>query len=277
MRGKICVVTGANRGIGRATAAGLAARGATVVMMCRDRRAAEEAAEKIRQETKNPAIEVLPVDLASQTTIRRAAEEFLARYDRLDVLVNNAGVVVPDRRVTDDGLELQFAVNHLAPFLLTQLFSDRLRASAPARVVTVSSEVHRVATLDLDDLQATDRYGQFAQYAKTKLMNVLFTRELARRLDGSRVTANCLHPGVTATDLARALTPLPGVLARPLSALYKSPTSGAATSIYVAAAAELEAVTGRYFVNRRERQPAAAARDERAQRMLWDASERLTG
>lgn len=275
MRGKICIVTGANRGIGRATAMGLAGLGATVVLVCRNQRAGDDTRAAIRHATGNEAVHVGLADLAVPHTLRQFADGFLGRFPRLDVLLHNAATVPRERTLTSEGLELQFAVNHLAPFLLTHLLVARLRASAPARVVTVASEAHRAAKLDLQDLQAARRYGQFTQYANTKLMNIMFTYELARRLDRSGVTANCLHPGIVATGLAQALTPLPRPLARAVRAVLKSPARGAGTSIYLAAAPAVRGVSGRYFANRREKRSASVSYDPEAQRALWQASAEL--
>ena len=204
MHGKVCVVTGANSGIGRATALGLAARGATVVLVCRSRARGAAVLEEIERRRGTGAAALIVADLASQRQVRQAAAACRQRFERLDVLVNNAGISGSRTRlVTEDGPEATFAVNHLAPFLLTGLLLDRLKASAPARVVTVSSAAHRLFALDFDDLQGERRYSSFGAYCRSKLANVLFTHELARRLEGSGVTANCLHPGIVATGLFR--------------------------------------------------------------------------
>ncbi len=275
MHDKVCLVTGANRGIGRAIAEGLAAAGANVVLVCRDLQAAQEAAARIRRRTRNEKVHVMLADLASGGSIRRLAAAYTERFGRVDVLVHNAGVVPRRRQVSDDGIELQLAVNHLAPFLLTALLRECLGASAPARVVTVSSDAHRVARLDFDDLQAERRYGRWSRYASTKLMNVLFTYELARRLEGTGVTANCLHPGVIRTGLARDLTPLPRSLAWLLSLGYGRPARGAATAIHLAVSPKVEGITGQYFVRRAPRRSSARSYDRDAQQRLWEVSARL--
>ena len=193
MHGKVCVVTGANSGIGRVTAIDLAGRGATVVLICRNHAGGSAVVEEIGRRGGNAAL--LIADLASQRQVREVAAAFLKRFDRLDVLVNNAGVAGWSTRFeTEDGLERTFAVNHLAPFLMTNLLLDALKASAPSRVVTVSSAAHRNYTIDLDDLQGERRYSGFGAYSRSKLANILFTHELSRRLEGTGVTANCLHP-----------------------------------------------------------------------------------
>ncbi|MCP4426089.1 MAG: SDR family NAD(P)-dependent oxidoreductase, partial [Chloroflexi bacterium] len=196
MKGKICLVTGGNAGIGKATAVGLAQMGATVVIVARSPERGEPALADIRRQSGNDAVDLLIADLSSQLQIRQLAADFQRQYPQLHVLVNNAGVIPPTRQLSEDGLEMQFAVNHLAYFLLTYLLLDKLKASAPARIVNVSSMVHSWSSIDFTDLQNEKRYDPSDIYAQTKLMNVLFTYELARRLDGTDVTVNCLHPGV---------------------------------------------------------------------------------
>ena len=274
MHGKICVVTGANSGIGRVAALGLAEKGATVVLICRSQARGVAVLEEIQRNGRGSAA-LLVADLASQRQVRAVAAAFLARFDRLDVLINNAGVAGwGTRLVTEDGLERTFAVNHLAPFLLTGLLLDRLKASAPARVVTVSSAAHRNSALDFDDLQGERRYSAFGAYSRSKLANVLFTFELARRLEGTGVTANCLHPGVVATGIFRNLPRwMRMVFVRPLAL---SPEKDVDTMLYLASAPDLAEASGRYFVRRKVRRPSRAARDDAAARRLWAASEALT-
>jgi NAD(P)-dependent dehydrogenase (short-subunit alcohol dehydrogenase family) len=277
LRGKVCLVTGANRGIGRATAAGLARLGADVLLVARDRAAGEAAAADIGREAGNDAVELLLADLSSQRSIRELARAVLERRPRLDVLVNNAAVATRERTTTVDGIETQFAVNHLAYFLLTNLLVNRLRASAPARVVNVSSDAHHGHRLDFDDLELRRGYGGMEQYSRTKLANLLFTYELARRLRGTGVTANALHPGVIATRLLLDSLPLPGVSTPVMSALGGTPEQGADTVIWLASSPEVEGVTGKYFIRRREARSSSASYDQTAARRLWLESERLTG
>src|SRR5918994_6487381 len=242
---RVCVVTGANRGIGQATAEALGHLGATLVLMCRRRQDGETVAAAIGARRECPMPEVVEADLSSQAAIRAAAEAIRARTPVLHVLINNAGVVARERRLTVDGLETQLAVNHLAPFLLTELLLPLLRAGAPSRVITVSSTTHHGAVIDFDDLQSERDYDPADVYALTKLMNVLFTYELARRLEGTGVTANCLHPGAVATRLLADYMRVPvggGLLARTVGA---SPEQGADTVVYLAAAPEVAEVTGR--------------------------------
>ena len=216
-------------------------------------------------------------DFSSQQQVREVAAAILEQFDRLDVLVNNAGVTPWQwRAAAEDGLELTFAVNHLAPFLLTSLLLDRLKASAPARVVTVSSGAHRRVTLNFDDLQNEQRYVPFDVYSQTKLANVYFTYELARRLEGTGVTANCLHPGVVSTALFRHLPPLIGLAVRIARPLLLTPAQGADTAIYLAAAIEVAEVTGSYFERRQAVESSPASQDEDAARRLWEVSEALT-
>jgi NAD(P)-dependent dehydrogenase (short-subunit alcohol dehydrogenase family) len=276
MTGRVCVVTGASRGIGRATAEGLAQLGARVVMVCRRREDGEKVSREIR--TKGGAApDIVTADLSSQASIRQAAAELKGRYSQLHVLINNAGVIPPRREVTVDGLEMQFAVNHLAYFLLTRLLLPELEAGAPSRIINVSSGAHTHASIDFDDLQAEHGYQPKQVYSRSKLANVLFTYELSRRLRGTRVTANCLNPGVVATRMLADYTGVPivgGALARTFGA---TPEQGADTSIHLAVSAEVERVTGRYFERKRERRSSPESYDEAAARRLWEVSERLTG
>lgn len=268
MRGKVCLVTGATGGIGQATARALAARGATVLLGARDRRRGEQA----RRDCPG-AVEVIELDLASLASVRACAAAVRAAHDRLDVLVLNAGVWSRRRRTTADGFELTFGVNHLGHFLLVHQLLDLLRASAPARVVIVSSNEHRRGHMDWDDLMfERRRYRGPTAYRQSKLANVLHAAALARRLAGSGVTANALHPGVVATALARDY---PQPLIKILNLVLLSPDEGARTSLHLASAPELAAVTGAYFEKCRATRAAPAARDPAAQDRLWDLSARL--
>jgi NAD(P)-dependent dehydrogenase (short-subunit alcohol dehydrogenase family) len=276
MTGRVCVITGANRGIGRATAAGLAGLGADLVLVVRRREDGEAVARDLPRGRGAGKPDVVPADLSSQRAVREAAEVIRARHPRLHVLINNAGTIPRQRAATVDGLEMQFAVNHLAPFLLTNLLLDALKAAAPSRIINVSSGAHQGGSLDFTDLQSERRYDAVRVYGRTKLANVLFTYELARRLRGTGVTVNCLHPGVIATRLLADYMNVPlvgGALSRTLGA---SPEAGAATSIYLAASPEVEGVTGKYFVGRRKTRSSPASYDQEAQQRLWDASARLT-
>jgi NAD(P)-dependent dehydrogenase (short-subunit alcohol dehydrogenase family) len=268
-------VTGANRGIGRATAEGLAELGASLILVCRRVEDGREVSREIAAKGLPPP-EVIGADLSSQAEIRRAASEIQSRFSRLHVLINNAGIIPRRREATADGLEMQFAVNHLSYFLLTNLLLPQLRAGSPSRIVNVSSGAHTHATLDFDDLQSERAYEPQDVYSRTKLANILFTYELARRLAGSGVTANSLTPGVVATRMLADYMGVPrrGEGNRTFGA---SPKKGAETSIYLAAAPEIAGITGKYFERKKPVPSSRASYDEAVARRLWDVSERLTG
>lgn len=278
MKGRVVLVTGGTGGIGRATAVGLAALGARVGITGRDAGHAEAAAAAIRRETGNMNVDAFAADLSSQSEVRRLAGEVLGAYPRLDVLINNVGGFWATRHVTADGLERTFALNHLAPFLLTGLLLDRLRACAPARVVTVASAAHSMGRIDFADIQGERAYSGQAAYNQSKLANVMFTYELARRLAGTGVTATVLHPGVVNTGfgaedpsrLFRLLVPI----WRPL---MKSPRRGAATSVHLASSPAREGVTGVYVARGRVRTSSRASQDRAAATRLWEISAGLVG
>jgi retinol dehydrogenase 12 len=275
MNGKVCVVTGATSGIGKAAATALARMGSQVVLVGRDQSRAEATAAEIgANATVPPRVEI--ADLASMEEVRALAGR-LGSLERIDVLINNAGLVLGERRVTEDGFEHVFAVNHLAPFLLTNLLLPKLTGCAPARVVTVTSDAHSAAKLNLDDPNLEHGWNSWRSYANSKLANILFIRELARRLDGTGVTANCAHPGVVRTGFGREGKPLLRLgttIARPF---FLSPERGADTIVYLASSPDVAGETGGYYVKRQRREPSAAARDDAAARKLWDISEELTG
>jgi NAD(P)-dependent dehydrogenase (short-subunit alcohol dehydrogenase family) len=277
MTGRTCMITGASSGIGRSTALGLARLGATLVLVCRDRGRGEETVAAIRDQTGNRSVTLMLADLSSQQSIRAVAREFLQTGQPLQVLVNNAGVVNLKRSVTVDGIESMFAVNHLAYFLLTHLLLDRLKASAPARIINVASHAHRFSGIDFDDLEAARRYRSMRIYGRSKLANILFSYELARRLDRTGVTVNCLHPGAVASGLgknngawARALIPL-------LRPFFRTSEQGAATTMHLASSPDVEGVTGKYFSDCKEIPSSAASYDAGVARRLWDISARMTG
>ena len=287
MDGKVCLVTGATSGIGRATAHSLAARGARVVIVGRSPEKTAAVVAAIQQATGNQAVEGLLADLSSQRQVRALAAQVRqdGRYPQIDVLVNNAGGVFAARQETEDGLEMTFAVNHLAYFLLTNLLLDNVQAAArahgEARIVNVSSRAHqRVPGLDFDDLQSKRHYQMFPVYGASKLANLLFNSELARRLaeTGSRVTTNAMHPGLVHTGFGsnnrRWYMRLAYVF---LNRVGRTPEQGADTVIYLATAPELAGVTGQYFYERQPLAPSAAARYPEAARRLWQVSEQLTG
>ncbi|HVG19590.1 MAG TPA: SDR family oxidoreductase [Blastocatellia bacterium] len=274
MAGKLCMVTGANSGIGKETAKGLARLGADVVMVCRDRERGRQALSEVREAGGGQNIELMLCDLSSQKSIREFAGDFMAKHSGLDVLINNAGVLHRYRTETEDKLEATFAVNHLAYFLLTNLLLDAVKERAPARIINVSSAAHKYGAIDFDDLQNEKNYRAFNAYSDSKLANVLFTYELARRLEGTRVTANCLHPGGVATNIFHALP-------RPVEAIIKlvtvSPERGAETSVYLASSPEVEGVSGKYFVKKSATRTSASSYNEDTARRLWDVSAKLAG
>jgi len=277
MAGKTVLVTGGTGGIGRATAMGLATMGAHLGITGRDRERTEGAAREIRAAGRGQ-VDVFVADLSSQTEVRRLAGEVLQTYPRIDVLVNNVGGYWNTRNITPDGFEHTFALNHLAPFLLTSLLLDRLKQSAPARVVTVSSNAHTAGEIDFDDLQGERSYSGSRAYSQSKLANVLFTYELARRLQSSAVTANALHPGVVNTSFGAED---PGSLQRLIipfvRPFLKAPEQGAATSIHLASSPDLEQVTGRYFANSKPKRSSKRSYDEATAARLWQVSTDLVG
>jgi len=277
MQGKICLVTGANSGIGKATALGLAQMGATVVMVCRDRARGEAAQSEIKAKSGNTAVDLLLADLSSQQAVRQLAEEFKQRYSQLHVLINNAGVFNLTRRETVDGLEMTFAVNQLAPFLLTNLLLDVLKASAPARIVNVDSDAHEGGYINMDDLQSATSYKPMRSYGQSKLALLLYSYELARRLQGTGVTVNALHPGFVGTNIAQGYPPRPvhTVTNFIMSLIGISPEEGAKTSLYLATLPEVEGVTGKYFVKSAPKQSHALSYDESLQQRIWDESAKL--
>jgi len=273
---KVCLITGATSGIGKATVMGLANMGASVVMVGRDRGRGEAALAEIKEKNANASVDLMLADLSSQEDIRRLADEFKEAYPQLDVLINNAGVIRSKRITTADGLETTFAVNHLAPYLLTNLLLDVLKASAPSRIVNVASGEQRNGTIDFDDLQAEKGYKTAKAYSQSKLATVLFTYELARRLEGTGVSANCLHPGVVGTNLGSGVTGALGFTVRALTPLMKSPEKGAETSVYLASSPEVEGSSGGYFVKKAEARSSEASHDQRIARRLWEVSADLT-
>jgi retinol dehydrogenase 14 len=278
MTGKVVLVTGGTGGIGKATAIGLAALGARVGITGRDLTRAERVAAEIRTASGNPAVDPFAADMSSQAEVRRLAVAVLDAYPRLNVLVNNVGGFWAHRHPTVDGLELTFAVNHLASFLLTNLLLDRLKASAPARVVTVSSHVQAEGRIDFDDLQGARDYSGQAAYSQSKLANVMFANELARRLEGSHVTATSLHPGFVRTDFgAEDQAWFFSIISHAVRPFLKTPAQGARSSIYLASSPDMEGVTAQFFVNSKPKTANKVAYDADMTRRLWDVSAGLVG
>ena len=277
LKGKTCLVTGATSGIGRVTALALAAQGAELVVVGRNRQKAEETARWISTETGNEAVRYLLADFSDLGQVRELAQAFKNRYSRLDVLVNNAGAFFNARQETPYGVEMTFLVNHLAPFVLTNLLLDTIRDSAPARIVNVSSDAHKYDSMNFDDLGFEHGYVGMRAYARSKLANVLFTTELARRLAGSGVTVNALHPGHVATDIWKTSFPVIGPALKWAMGLFAlTPEQGADTVIYLASSPEVEGTTGAYFARREPVESSPISRDERISQRLWEISERLT-
>lgn len=275
---KTILITGATSGIGLVAAHSLADMGAAVVIVGRDHKRAEASVTQIQRATGNPSVSALIADLSSMQEVRDLAEAFLRTYPRLDVLLNNAGAVFFTRQTTVDGYERTFALNHLAPFLLTNLLLDRLKADAPARIVTVASVAHVGHKIDLGDVNRASRsYSAMGAYGDSKLANIMFTYELARRLEGTGVTANTLHPGVVATNFAKNNGPLSKVAMTLFSPFTISAEQGAQTSIYLASSPDVATVSGQYFAKSAPTKSSAASYDVAAQERLWRLSEQLTG
>jgi NAD(P)-dependent dehydrogenase (short-subunit alcohol dehydrogenase family) len=272
MQGKICLITGGTNGIGKSTAQSLASMGATVVIVGRSADKTAQVVQEIRAATGNQQVDSLLADLSSQQEVRRLADEFRHKYAQLHVLLNNAGAVFFQRQLSVDGIEMTFALNHLAYFLLTNLLLDTLKASAPARIINVSSGAHTAGKIEFDNLQGEQVYGMSA-YGNSKLANILFTVELARRLEGTGVTVNALHPGFVATGFAKNNGGIIAALISIFAPLVgRSPEKGAETSIYLATSPDVVGVTGKYFYDSHVTTPAPQATDMTVARKLWDVS-----
>ena len=276
MAGKTCLVTGATAGIGKETALGLARQGATVVVAGRNRERCTATVEQIKAQTGNSSVDFLVADLSSLQEVRKLASQVKESYPRLDVLVNNAGAIMLSRRLSVDGIELTIALNHLSYFLLTNLLLDHLAASAPARIVNVSSSSHRKARIRFDDLEGQRRYCGMRAYSQSKLANVFFTYELARRLEGTGVTANALHPGPVSTNFLSNNGKLGQVLCFFMGLRGMSAPKGALTSIYLASSAEVEGVTGRFYEKSREVRSSPSSYDRSVAERLWQVSAKMT-
>src|SRR5713101_5847423 len=276
MTGKVCLITGGNSGIGKATAQGLAKLNATVVIVSRNKDKGEATLIELRAKSGNRNVDAMTADLSSQDSVRELAHDFKGRYKKLHVLINNAGIFLPKRIQTVDGLETTFATNHLGHFLLTNLLLDTLKANAPSRIINITSSAHRGTEVDFDDLQAEKKYSGYHAYSQSKLANVLFTYELAKRLDGTGVTVNCLHPGVVRTGFGKDVTGLMTVLVRIGSPFMMSPEKSARAVIYLATSPELEGVTGKHFSRGKEQRSSTESYDEASGDRLWKISAELT-
>ncbi|KKK45778.1 MAG: Rhamnolipids biosynthesis 3-oxoacyl-[acyl-carrier-protein] reductase [Candidatus Lokiarchaeum sp. GC14_75] len=274
IEGKICLITGANSGIGKATAIGLAKEGATIIMICRDKERGEKAKKDIVVLTNNKNVELFLCDLSSQRDIRRFVSEFKEKYQSLHVLINNAGVMISKRIFSNEGFEMNFAVNHLAPFLLTNLLLDILKKSAPARIINVSSGLHKRGKIDFEDLQNENKKtGLFKMYGDSKLALMLWSYELSRRLERTNVTINTVHPGVVNTNLGRHQSKFSQGFGR---LFFKKPEKGAETSIYLASSPEVEGITGKYFVKKEPRQSSKESYNEEYAKRIWEISAKMT-
>lgn len=279
LNNKLCVVTGANSGIGKETARKFAADGAYVIMVCRNEIRAQQARQDIIDITGNTGIEIVLADLAIQHDVRSAAQQITNQFDQIDILVNNAGLIADEREETVDGIEKTLAVNHLAPFLLTHLLWDHLRKSNEARVINVSSEVHRMGAnvFDINDLQLTKNYSAMNAYGVSKLCNIMFTHELDKRTKNTALTTYSLHPGVVRTQLAEEAGWAMKLFYWIGKPFMRSPESGAATTIYLSTSDDLSSKSGKYFKNKKVTNPSAIAYDDETTAQLWDQSEKLTG
>ncbi|GCE21236.1 SDR family oxidoreductase [Dictyobacter kobayashii] len=270
MQGRVCLITGANNGIGKVTALELAKRGATVIMVSRNRAKGEAAQAEVKAQSGNDKVDLLTADMSSLASVRQLSQEVHEKYPQLHVLLNNAGGMNNKREVSVDGIERTFATNYVGPFLLTNLLLDLLKASAPARIINVSSTAHKMGSIDFDDLQSEKRYRAFPVYGTSKLALTLFTYELARRLEGTGVTVNNLHPGVVGTSFFGD-----GLLGRLSKLVMLTPEKGAQTSIYLATSPEVDNVTGKYFDKSKATPSSKASYDEQAGKRLWQVTEQL--
>jgi len=278
MAGKICVVTGANSGIGKETALGLAQMGAHTVLVCRNPQKGKAAQEEIQRAAASAQVDLLIADMSSLQSVRALAIEIKQNYSRLDVLINNAGAAIPERRLSSDGIEMTVAANHLGGALLTLLLLDLLKASAPSRIINVSSEAQRDVRLEMDDLQFSRRkYNVIAAYGQSKLLMNAFTFELARRLEGTGVTANCLHPGVVWTNIWGSSPPILKVIVTILSPFMLNSKEGAKVSLYLATSPEVEKVSGQYFVKSKPALSNPLSRDPKVAGEIWDWTEKMIG
>jgi NAD(P)-dependent dehydrogenase (short-subunit alcohol dehydrogenase family) len=279
MKDKVCVITGGTDGIGKAAAHGLAIQGARLLIHGRDPDKGARAVAELKARSGNPTIEFLQADFSSLAEVRRLAAEVLERTPRIDVLINNAGGIFAKRILSKDGHEMTFAVNHLAPFLLTHLLVDKLKSGGQSRIVTTASNAHQRAKIPFDDLQATRKYAAMSAYGSSKLANILFTRALAKRLQGTAVTATCLHPGLVRTSIGRDFELSPWL--KPVFALLwrfaRPPEKGAETLVYLASSPQVQGASGGYYVDCKLTPTAAAAQDDSAAERLWQVSERLVG
>jgi NAD(P)-dependent dehydrogenase (short-subunit alcohol dehydrogenase family) len=281
MDGKTVLITGANAGIGKETAIDLARRGARVIMACRDMKRGEEALNEVAEKTGSSKLVLKQLDLASLASVRTFAEDVNKTEPELHVLINNAGVMIPsERQVTKDGFEIQMGVNHLGHFLLTNLLIDLLKSSQPSRIVVVSSMAHSSttsSTFNFDNLNSEKYYRKWDAYGQSKLANILFTRELTKRLEGAGVTANSLHPGAVKTEISRHIGRIEAIAFQIMFLFFKTPAEGAQTNIHLAVCEEVEGVSGLYFADCKVKETSTGAQDDEAAKKLWEISAQLVG
>jgi NAD(P)-dependent dehydrogenase (short-subunit alcohol dehydrogenase family) len=274
MKGKTCLITGANSGIGKVMALEIAKKGANVIMVCRNMELGQAAQKEIIAQSNNQSVELMLADLSLMKDVRNLVDEFRQRHNKLHILINNAALWPTKRMMTSEGLETQFAINHLSHFILTNLLLDIIKSSAPARIINTSSGLHRRAKIDFDNLQAEKRYKHMRVYGQTKLENVLFTKELARRLEGTGVTVNSFTPGMASTNLGRYMS---GAAQWFMRHMAKSPEKGASTGVYLATSPEVEGVTGKYFGDSKVLKHNKIADDAGIAKRLWNVSVELSG
>ena len=275
MKNQVCIVTGANSGIGEETALSLAKLGATVILLCRNYERGNITLKNIISESNNKNVELMLCDLSSQNSIFDFTSKFKNKYDRLNVLINNAGILLNKKTISVDGIENTFAINHLGPFILTNSLLNLLKSSSPSRIINVSSSAHYRANFDIDNLQGEKKYSSFDAYCKSKLYNVLFTYELSRKLAGSNVTVNCLHPGFIPTKLFTNSSFFYQVIVKILSPILIDAKSGSETSTYLATSKDVENITGKYFVKCKPKKSSKISYDKSTSKNLWNLSEKL--
>lgn len=277
MKNKLVLITGANSGIGKATAIKLATLGANVVMLCRNKEKGETARQDIIQTSGNKNIALILIDLADLSSVRKAAEEIKAKYNHIDVLINNAGGYFAERKTSKDGYECTFAMNHLGHFLLTNLLLNELKVAVNARIINLGAVIHKQGHINFDDLMTEKNYKGFGAYSNAKLANILFTKELTRRLQDTDITVNTLHPGMVRTNFTADASRLIKFLMTLLGRFLKSPEKGADTSVYLASSKDVAGISGKYFVNRKEKKSSPESYSEEVAKKLWDVSCELTG
>ena len=274
LQGKVCVITGATSGIGKETAKTLASKGASLVLPIRDSLKGDILKDEILEQTPDARIDLMHCNLGSFDSIRNFVKEFKSKYDKLHILINNAGIWETKRNLSEDGVEMNFAVNHLAPFLMTNLLLDTIKNSSPARIINVSSDAHRTFKINFSDIEYEKRYFSFKVYSQSKLANILFTKKLSQMLRGNDVTVNCLHPGLVSTGLFEKMPKLMTGLMKPF---MLTPAKGAETIIYLATSPEVEKTSGEYFAKKKTKKPASEALRQDVANKLWEVSEKYVG